>query len=149
PQLRETCTLVAGAAGLAKDGWQLVYQSRSGRPEDPWLGPDICDHLRTLPPRGIDAVIVMPIGFLSDHVEVLYDLDYEARQICNELGLKMVRAATAGTHPLFVRMVRELIEERQSGNARRAAAGSFPAWPDVCPPDCCPAEPRSPSFYKG
>jgi ferrochelatase len=134
---------VAAAAGLALSAWQLVYQSRSGRPEDPWLGPDVCDHLRTLPSRGTTDVILMPIGFLSDHMEVQYDLDYEARQVCDELGLRMVRAATVGTHPLFVRMLRELIEERLSGSALRTAVGSMSAWPDFCPLDCCPAGARS------
>src|SRR5262249_51209969 len=120
-----------------------VYQSRSGRPQDPWLGPDIGDHLRALHLRGSGEVVVMPIGFLSDHLEVLYDLDCEARQVADELGLSMVRASTVGTHPLFVQMVRELIEERVSGSASRAAIGEFPAWPDVCPEDCCPAHSRN------
>jgi ferrochelatase len=137
-QLRETCRLTAAQLRLDPSRWQLVYQSRSGRPEDPWLGPDICDHLRYMPARGISTAIVMPIGFLSDHMEVLYDLDYEARQVCDGLGLTMIRAATVGTHPLFVRMLRELVEERLAGSTARAAIGEFPAWPDACLPDCCP-----------
>jgi ferrochelatase len=141
-QLRETCGLTAAAAGVDASRWQLVYQSRSGRPEDPWLGPDIGDHLRDLRLRGAADVVVMPIGFLSDHLEVLYDLDCEARQAADELGLAMVRAATVGTHPLFVQMVRELIEERLSQSDSRAAVGEFPAWPDVCPEDCCPGPSR-------
>jgi ferrochelatase len=141
-QLRETCRLTAAAAGVDPSRWQLVYQSRSGRPEDPWLGPDIGDHLRNLRSRGISEVVVMPIGFLSDHLEVLYDLDCEARRVADELGLSMVRAATVGTHPLFVQMVRELIVERVSGSASRAAMGEFPACSDVCPDDCCPGLPR-------
>ena len=130
-QLLETCRQTAAAAGIAQSRWQLAYQSRSGRPEDPWLEPDIADHLRDLQSRGVHDVIIMPIGFLSDHMEVLYDLDFEARQVADELGLRMIRAATVGTHPLFVGMVRELIEERLSGEA-------VDAWPDVCPADCCP-----------
>ncbi|MGE5195658.1 MAG: ferrochelatase, partial [Deltaproteobacteria bacterium] len=156
-QLRETCRLTAAQLRLEPSRWQLVYQSRSGRPEDPWLGPDICDHLRTVQARGVSAVVIMPIGFLSDHIEVLYDLDCEARHVCVELGLAMVRAGTVGTHPLFVQMIRELIEERLPGSETRVAIGEFPAWPDVCPEDCCPAPPasthgRSPPFpplFKG
>jgi ferrochelatase len=156
-ELRETCRLTAMKAGLDPGGWELVFQSRSGRPEDPWLGPDICDHLRELPARGMSAVVIMPIGFLSDHMEVLYDLDCEARQVCADLGLSMVRAATVGTHPLFVQMLCELIGERQMGKGSRAAIGGFPAWPDVCPDDCCPGpghpslgrSPPSPPLRKG
>jgi ferrochelatase len=137
-QLRETCLLTAKAVGLIAQQWQLVYQSRSGRPQDPWLGPDICDHLRDVRAGGTSEVIIMPIGFLSDHMEVLYDLDCEAHRVCKEIGLSMVRAATVGTHPLFVQMIGEMIEERVSGRAARPAAGDFPAWPDTCPPECCP-----------
>jgi ferrochelatase len=142
PQLLETCRLTAAAAGVAPERWQLVYQSRSGRPEDPWLGPDILDHLRTLPECGIDTLVVMPIGFLSDHVEVLYDLDTEAQQVATELGLTLIRAGTVGTHPRFVAMVRELIWERLSSLPNRAICGVRPAWPDLCPADCCPAPRR-------
>lgn len=138
-QLRDTCRLTAEKAGVAPAQWQLVYQSRSGRPEDPWLGPDICDHLRAIRAQNAAQVIIMPIGFLSDHMEVLYDLDYEARNVCNELGLPMLRAGTVGTHPLFVQMVRELVAERLSGTTEREAIGAFPPWPDVCPLDCCPS----------
>lgn len=141
-QLRETCRLTVEAAGLMPNRWQLVFQSRSGRPEDPWLEPDILDHLRAIHTAGVENMVVMPIGFLSDHMEVMYDLDFEAKQLCDELGLKMVRAATVGTHPLFVRMIRELIEERLSGQPERAAIGTYPASHDVCPADCCPAPVR-------
>jgi protoporphyrin/coproporphyrin ferrochelatase len=138
-QLLETCRLTAEGAGVSSWRWQLVFQSRSGRPEDPWLAPDILDHLRARHAAGVATTIVMPIGFLSDHMEVMYDLDYEARQVCDELGMKMVRAATVGAHPLFVQMIRELIAERLSGGPERAAIGNFPASHDVCPLDCCPA----------
>ena len=137
-QVRETCRLAAAEAGLDASQWRLVYQSRSGRPQDPWLGPDIGEYLRDVRARSVREVIVMPIGFLSDHMEVVYDLDFEARRICDEIGLTMVRAATVGTHPLFVQMIAELIEERLSGNAARQAAGNSPAWPDACPSGCCP-----------
>jgi protoporphyrin/coproporphyrin ferrochelatase len=141
-QLLETCRLVAEQAGIAPERWKLVYQSRSGRPEDPWLEPDILDHLRALAGSGAREVLIAPVGFLSDHLEVLYDLDVEARQVCDELGLFMVRAATAGTHPEFVRMLADLIDERQSGQTQRAAVGKLPACPDVCPADCCPSSGR-------
>lgn len=141
-QLRETCRLTAEAAGLQPDRWVLVFQSRSGRPEDPWLEPDILEDLRARHDEEVRDVAIMPIGFLSDHVEVLYDLDYEARHLCDELGIRMVRAGTVGTHPLFVRMIRELIEERLSGEPERAAIGRFPVSHDLCPGDCCPAPAR-------
>jgi ferrochelatase len=141
-QLRDTCRSTAEAAGVAPSQWSLVYQSRSGRPDDPWLGPDIGDHLRELQKRHVDEAVVMPIGFLSDHMEVIYDLDYEARQVADGLGMRLYRAATVGTHPLFVRMLRELIEERIPADAPRPAVGAFPAWPDECPADCCPAPVR-------
>lgn len=137
-QLRETCRLVAERAGIAPSRWQLVYQSRSGRPDDPWLEPDIGEHLHEIASRGVGDVVVMPIGFLSDHLEVLYDLDHEARQIAEAQGLDLVRAATVGAHPLFVRMIAGLIAERALGGGERLAAGAFPAWPDTCPADCCP-----------
>ncbi len=136
-QLHEAARLVAESAGLAN--WTLAYQSRSGPPSQPWLAPDILNHLRALSLEGIENVIIAPLGFTSDHIEVLYDLDVEARELADELGLKMVRAATAGTHPAFVRMIRELILERLSASEPRAAIGLFGPNHDSCPPDCCPA----------
>ncbi|RPI82176.1 MAG: ferrochelatase [Planctomycetaceae bacterium] len=136
-QLRETCRLTAEAAGIAADQWRLVYQSRSGRPEDPWLSPDILDEIRDLAKSAALGLVIMPVGFLSDHMEVMYDLDYEALHLCQELGLKYYRAETVGTHPEFVTMIRELIEERVSGTPERLAIGCFPANHDVCPEDCC------------
>lgn len=138
-QLLETCRLVADAVGIGRDRYQLVYQSRSGRPTDPWLEPDILEHLRSVHEKGTRNSIVMPIGFLSDHMEVLYDLDVEARQLCDEIGFNMIRASTVGTHPLFVRMIRELIVERISAPGPRPALGQFAAPPDLCAADCCPA----------
>lgn len=143
-QLQETCRLVSEAIGVPEDRYRLVYQSRSGRPQDPWLEPDVCDFLRELKAQGKSVVLVMPIGFLSDHMEVLFDLDEEARQVCKELGLKMIRGNTAGTHPRFIGMLRELVQERMSDGAERRAIGRFPANHDVCPLDCCPA-PNRPS----
>jgi ferrochelatase len=138
-QLTETCRLVSESLGIGADGWRLVFQSRSGRPEDPWLEPDVCDYLRDLKTSGATDVVISPIGFLSDHMEVLFDLDDEARAVCQELGLNMVRAGTVGVYPDFIRMVRELIEERISGSTDRCAIGQFGANHDVCPVDCCPA----------
>jgi ferrochelatase len=134
-QLEETSSLVGQALGTTR--WRLVYQSRSGPPSQPWLEPDICGALRRLGEEapGTDVVIA-PIGFLSDHVEVLYDLDVEAQAVCDELGLNMVRAATVGKNPRFVQMIRELIEERL-GLSGRQAIGRYGASPDVCPPGCC------------
>jgi ferrochelatase len=137
-QLEETCRLVSEAIGIPRERHQLVYQSRSGRPQDPWLEPDVCDFLRDLKEQRTSVVLVMPIGFLSDHVEVLFDLDEEALHVSGELGLKMVRAKTVGTHPRFIGMLRELIQERMANAPNRRAVGPFPASHDVCPLDCCP-----------
>jgi ferrochelatase len=143
-QLSETCRLVAEAAGVAPDRWRLVYQSRSGRPEDPWLEPDILDHLRDLHARGEREVVVLPVGFLSDHMEVLFDLDEEAQQLCDELGLALVRAPTVGTHPRFVTMIRKLIQERLDPATPRESIGVYgPNW-DVCAEGCCPSPRRPP-----
>lgn len=137
-QLHETCRLVSEQTGIPADRWRLVYQSRSGRPADPWLEPDIVDHLRDLRNQGVDEVVVMPIGFLSDHVEVLYDLDDEAQKAAQEIGLQMIRAATVGVHPRFVAMIRELIVERMSPTAERQCMGHYGPNHDICPADCCP-----------
>lgn len=133
-QLEETARLIA--EDLSVTNWKVVYQSRSGSPAQPWLGPDICDHLRELDQAGVKDVVVAPIGFVSDHMEVVYDLDVEAQQLAGELGMKMVRAATAGTHPSFVKMVRELILERVD-NAPARFLGSRGAAHSICPADCC------------
>ncbi len=145
-QIHETCRLVAEAAGIAPQSWASVYQSRSGRPEDPWLGPDILEHLRNLKQRGAARVLIHPIGFLSDHLEVLYDLDVEAKELCAELSLEMVRSRTVGTHPRFVKMLSLLVQERISAGSRsptaRSAVGIYGPSHDVCPEGCCPAPSR-------
>jgi ferrochelatase len=140
PQLREACRLVG--QGVGREDWQLVYQSRSGPPTQPWLGPDIGDYLRHLKSQGFADAVVVPIGFISDHMEVLYDLDTEARAISEEIGLNLVRAGTVGTHPKFVAMLRELIAERTSGAPRRWLGDHGPSH-DECPADCCPGRPRA------
>jgi protoporphyrin/coproporphyrin ferrochelatase len=138
-QLQETCRLVAQAVNRPE--WTLVYQSRSGPPSQPWLGPDIGDHLRALRAKGARDVVVAPIGFVSDHMEVVYDLDTEARALAEGLGLHMLRAPTAGSHPSFIAMVRELVLERTADAPRRFLGAAGPA-PDDCPADCCPPPPR-------
>jgi ferrochelatase len=136
-QLQEAARLVSAAVGRTEA--RVVYQSRSGPPSQPWLEPDICDYLREL--RGVQEVVAVPIGFLSDHLEVCYDLDTVAQRVAAESGLHMVRAGTAGAHPRFVSMIRDLILERM-GQADRVALGSQGPSHDVCPPDCCPAPRR-------
>ena len=134
-QLQEVCRLVARAT--KHDHWKLVYQSRSGPPHQPWLEPDIVDHLEQIKAEGTTDVIVMPIGFISDHMEVMYDLDTEAAQAARKLGLNMVRAATVGTHPQFISMIRELILERTQANPVRQALGERGPNHDICGAGCC------------
>ena len=141
-QLKESAGLVTAAIGHSQ--YDLVYQSRSGPPTQPWLEPDVNDHLRKLATDGIRDVVVIPIGFISDHMEVLYDLDDEAAATSREIGLNMIRAATVGTHPRFVRMIRELVEERLREDADRPALGTLGPSHDVCPIDCCLPPPRPP-----
>ena len=137
-QLEESSRLVAAGAGIAD--YRLVWQSRSGPPHVPWLEPDICDTLRALhAEQGHSAadVLIFPIGFISDHMEVLFDLDTEAQAVAAELGMHLVRAETVGTHPRFIAMIRELIVERMSGHPQRLALGTRGANHDICPLDCC------------
>ena len=139
-QLQETARLVF--LGLADSktalrGYSLAYQSRSGSPSQPWLEPDICDELKTLKRAGIDNVIVAPIGFVSDHIEVLYDLDYEAQDVARRLGMNMHRAATAGSHPAFVKMIRELVLERLDETIEKRFLGNMGIRPATCAPGCC------------
>ena len=139
-QLNESCRLVSAGVGVGQ--WQLVYQSRSGPPGQPWLEPDIGDVL-----RGLDSgasVVIVPIGFISDHMEVLFDLDTEARAIAEERGLHMVRAATVGVHPEFLSMIRELIQEKM-GQIEPRSVGKYGPNHDVCRADCCPAPARRPT----
>jgi ferrochelatase len=116
---------------VAHGEWDLVWQSRSGPPTQPWLEPDILDHLRALAENGVRDVVISPLGFLSDHMEVMYDLDHEAAALCSDLGINFVRAQTPGTHPAVIAMLADLIEERQSA----------PDLP-LCAPGCCPAPRR-------
>ncbi|MGA2020967.1 MAG: ferrochelatase [Candidatus Sulfotelmatobacter sp.] len=140
-QLQEVQRLVSAAIGHTND--VLVYQSRSGAPGQPWLEPDILDYLRRVNAENLaSAVVLAPISFLSDHMEVLYDLDVEARQLCDSLGLTMSRAKTVGVHPKFIGMIRELILERMNPELERRAVGILGPRKDVCAEDCCPAPGR-------
>lgn len=136
-QIQEACRLVAEQVGISD--WRLVFQSRSGPPEQPWLEPDIGDVVREIEP-GADVAVV-PIGFVSDHIEVIYDLDIEVQAIARERGVNLVRAPTVGVHPKFLQMIRELIEERL-GLAQPRAIGQYPPSHNVCSAACCPAPAR-------
>ena len=125
----------------------LVFCSRSGPPQVPWLEPDVNDHLEKLAASGVGSVVLVPIGFVSDHMEVVYDLDTEAMATAGRLGLDAVRVPTSGTDGRFVAMVRDLLVERAAVErgepASRAAVGGWPACWDRCAADCCP-NPRAP-----
>lgn len=127
-----------GASGATAD-WELVYQSRSGAPSTPWLEPDVCDRIAELPEENVTAVLIVPLGFLSDHMEVLWDLDEEALETAAEAGLRAIRTPTPGTHPRFVSGVVDLIEERIAALAvpERVSLTELGPWYDVCRPGCC------------
>jgi ferrochelatase len=135
-ELRRSARLVVDAVAPGRE-FDLVWQSRSGPPSVPWLEPDVNDHLRALADAGEKAVVLFPVGFVSDHVEVIWDLDNEARETAAELGMAFARAATAGTHPAFVAMVRELLQERRTGTPPRLGTN--------CPAHCCYVVSRRPS----
>ena len=138
-QLREASRLVSD--GVGHDDYDLVWQSRSGPPQVPWLEPDINDHLESLNADGVDSVVVIPIGFISDHMEVMFDLDTEAMATAERLGMTLVRASTVGTDHRFIEAIIELVEERRSNGPVRAL-GTLDVRPDVCAPGCCPAPSR-------
>ena len=119
--------------------WELVYQSRSGPASQPWLEPDICDRIAELPAESVEALVISPIGFVSDHMEVLWDLDTEALDAAAEAGIRAVRSATPGVDPVFVSGLVDLIEERIAAvdPAQRPAATKLGPWFDVCRPGCC------------
>ena len=146
-QLREVTGVIADQLKIAD--WKLVFQSRSGPPGQPWLEPDILDHIRVLQAEGCTQMVVAPIGFISDHLEVVYDLDQQAKELCNEVGITMIRAGTAGLHPAAVSMFRELIEEQIKPGTERRVYGSGTAWPDACPPNCCNYTPGRPPSARG
>ncbi|GAA2639493.1 ferrochelatase [Dactylosporangium fulvum] len=141
-QLRETAALVAAEAAPELP-WDLVWQSRSGPPQVPWLEPDVNDHLEALAKAGVTEVVVSPIGFISDHLEVVWDLDVEAKNTAARLGLAYERAATPGHDPRFVTMIRQLVDERVLAHSNvRHALGTVPTW-DYCPADCCVSPKRA------
>jgi protoporphyrin/coproporphyrin ferrochelatase len=153
-ELTEASRLIAERVGGGRHPWQLVYQSRSGPPSQPWLEPDVLDHLGELSKAGAGAAVIIPVGFVSDHMEVRHDLDAEAMETAAELGLPVARAATPWYHPRFHAMVTELVRERldtpedaAGGDAAegppRPALGRMGPSTDVCPPGCC-ALPRRP-----
>jgi ferrochelatase len=141
-ELREASALVAerAAPGLP---WDLVFQSRSGAPTQPWLEPDVCDHLRALPSSSAAGVVLVPIGFVADHMEVKYDLDTEARAVADEIGLRMERAAAVGCAPAFVTGLRELVACHVEGRTPPALGTRGPR-PYPCAPGCCAYTPASP-----
>lgn len=134
-----TCILTAVATRFASEipQWSLVYQSRSGTPHTPWLEPDIGDALRAAVTSGSSTVIVVPIGFISDHVEVIWDLDHEVKELADGLGIRYFRVATPGTSPEFVAGVVDLIQERQTQSERKELS-SIEGRTNYCTPECCP-----------
>ena len=120
--------------------WDLVFQSRSGPPSVPWLEPDIIDHLDALKTSGTNCVVITPIGFVSDHMEVMYDLDNQAISHAEELGMESRRTPTVGTHPAFVRGLRQLIEEYLDASPPLVAFGE----PWTCNQNCCPPSQQRP-----
>jgi ferrochelatase len=134
-QLREASRLVSELAGVGR--YRLAWQSRSGPPHIPWLEPDVSDVLHELHDAGVQDIVVVPIGFISDHLEVLFDLDLEARETAESLGMHLTRVPTVGTDPEFVVMIRELIAERLTERPVRRYLGSFGPNHDACPLNCC------------
>lgn len=138
-QVAEASRLVAEAAGV--DSYDVVWQSRSGPPQVPWLEPDVCDHLEDLHAKDVGAVVVSPIGFVSDHLEVVWDLDNEAAGKAQELGMDFTRAATAGTDPRFAKMIVELaaehLDEQRPRKLSMLAAAGCTANGEPCAPGCC------------
>jgi ferrochelatase len=123
----------------AETGWELVYQSRSGPPSQPWLEPDVCDVIGELPGRGVEAVVIVPLGFVSDHMEVMWDLDTEAMEAAEEAGIRAIRTPTPGIDPAFVSGLVDLVVERRNGTpaAERPHVTDLGPWFDVCRPACC------------
>lgn len=160
-QLTEACELVLQALGresrvvepsaLAPGQSTLVYQSRSGPPQIPWLEPDILDHMQSMHSRSMNDLVIVPIGFISDHMEVIFDLDTEAVQLAAQQGQTMVRAPTAGIHPAFVSALCDLVQERLTANYEVRTVGRLGVVGQPCAPDCCPAptRPTRPSTNRG
>jgi protoporphyrin/coproporphyrin ferrochelatase len=144
-QLKEAARLISEGCGISD--WDVVYQSRSGPPSQPWLEPDIVVYLNGVAGDGYKDLVVLPVGFISDHMEVIYDLDTEAKKAAEEAGLNLVRAGTVGCHARFISMIRELIDEKVKGIEPRFV-GEMGLLPEQCAPSCCvpvarPATPQS------
>ncbi|MCH2174600.1 MAG: ferrochelatase [Lentisphaeria bacterium] len=141
-QLLEVCGLIAEDCCI--DNWELVYQSRSGPPQQPWLEPDICDKIEEDLEVGLikKQILVHPVGFLSDHLEVLFDLDTEVQELCDEKGLKLVRSKTVHNHPLMIQTIVKLIQEKISGTTPEAR-GQYPPRMSCGGPNCCAYSPGS------
>jgi ferrochelatase len=143
-QLAATARLVADAVADEEGhirSWSLAFQSRSGNPGTPWLEPDVNDELERLGATDCTAVVAVPIGFTSDHMEVVHDLDVEAAATARQSGLDFARATTPGTDPRYVAMVVELVRERLDPTAPRRALSALGPAHDVCPATCCPSQP--------
>jgi protoporphyrin/coproporphyrin ferrochelatase len=140
-ELTEAARLIAERIGQGRHPWSLAYQSRSGPPSVPWLEPDVCDHLGDLAKSGTMAVVVIPAGFVSDHMEVRHDLDLEAAQVAGSLGLAFARAATPGASPRFASMITDLVRERMAlpASPPPVALGTMGVPAQDCPADCCGA----------
>jgi len=145
-QLADAASLIAGELGYRRP-WRMAYSSRSGPPAQPWLEPDINDLLAELAAAGSRAVVVVPVGFVSDHMEVKFDLDVEAAQTADRLGLAFARAATPGTDSRFVSMITDLVLERLDGKPA-ATVGSLGPGPDSCPAGCCGTAQSRPSVTR-
>jgi ferrochelatase len=138
-QLAEACRLVAEHLGRAS--WDLCYQSRSGPPTQPWLEPALGSQLKAWRKVGqLETLVLVPIGFLLENMELAYDLDVDIAELCEELGVKMVRAAAPGNHPRLVEMIEMLARERLDSSTPKLALGTHGPSHDACPPDCCPRE---------
>ena len=135
-QLEEAARLAATAARVGD--WKLVFQSNNARyGGEPWLGPDVGDALEAAVKAGRKDAVVMPLGFVCDHMEVVLDLDVDARRRAADAGINMVRAGTVGSHPAYVAAIRDLLVERMAGGVSRKTLGALPPMPDLCPADCC------------
>ncbi|MES1212072.1 MAG: ferrochelatase [Leifsonia sp.] len=142
-QHRAVAEAIMQSSGVREAGadipWQLVYQSRSGPPSQPWLEPDVNEVIAAFASEGVEAVVLVPLGFVSDHMEVLWDLDTEATETAGEHGIAVIRTPTPGTHPAYVRGLVDLVLERVTGTptADRPALTEYGPWYDVCRPGCC------------
>ncbi|MGC8626338.1 MAG: ferrochelatase [Acidimicrobiales bacterium] len=141
-QVHETARLVAERAGLGPSQWKLVWQSRSGPPSAQWLGPDIRDVVRA---SSASAFVVVPVGFVSEHMEVIYDLDIEVAAIASGAGASYTRASTVSADPAFVAMVHQLLQEREDPTAPRLSLGPSGPWPPTCPKGHCTSAPTGPA----